>query len=107
MEDAGIIDNAMTFLEKLRDPDVEFVQVKFTKKDGSERLMKCTLNFDKIPRTDQPKSVNLPRILKLLKDNGIIHVYDLEKQGWRSVPFRKTEWLMTDDNKRYRIRPRG
>jgi len=106
MEDAGIIDNAMTFLEKLRDPDIDFVRLKFTKKDGSERFMRCTLNFDKIPKHEHPKGVNLPKILRLLKDNGIIHVYDLEKKGWRSVPFKETHWLETSNDKRYRIRPR-
>ena len=103
MEDAGIIDSAIAFLNKLRESD--FVQVKFTKKDGSERLMKCTLNFDRIPKADYPKGVDLPKILKLLDKNGIAHVYDIEKRGWRSVPFKKVEWLITD-NKRYRIRPR-
>ncbi len=104
MQDAGIIDNAISFLEKLR--EVDHATVKFTKKDGTERVMKCTLNFSKIPRTQQPKSVNLPKILKLLKDNGIAHVYDMEKKDWRSVPFKKVEYLITDTNKRYRIRPR-
>ena len=47
MEDVGIIDDAMTFLEKLRDSKSN--QLKFTKKDGSERLMKCTLDFSQIP----------------------------------------------------------
>ena len=101
MEDAGIIDNAMTFLEKLRSMPV---RIKFTKKDGQERLMKCTLDFDMIPKGDKPKSVNIPRIMNLIRKNNIIHVYDLEKKGWRSVPFTKVEWLETNDDKRYRMR---
>ena len=105
MEDAGIIDNAITFLDKLREEDM--VQIKFIKKDGSIRIMKCTLDFSKIPRKQHPKSMNLPKILKLLKSSGIIHVFDLEKKGWRSVPFRKVEWLLTTDARRYRIRPRN
>jgi len=103
MEDVGIITDAMTFLEKLRDS--KSIQLKFTKKDGSERLMKCTLDFSQIPKSRQPKGIDLPKILKLLRDNGIIHVYDLEKMGWRSVPFLRVEWMTTHDNKRYRIRP--
>lgn len=101
MEDAGIIDNAMTFLEKLRSM---IVQIKFTKKDNSVRFMKCTLDFKHIPKSDVPKSVNIPKIMKLIRSNNIVHVYDVEKKGWRSVPFTEVEWLITDDNKRYRMR---
>ena len=101
MEDAGIIDDAMTFLEKLRGM---IVQIKFIKKDKSVRIMKCTLDFTHIPKTHQPKSVNIPKIMKLIRTNNIIHVYDVEKRGWRSVPFTEVEWLVTNDNKRYRMR---
>lgn len=104
MQDAGIIDNAITFIDKLRDTSINHVTIKFMKKDKSIRLMKATLNFSKIPRIHRPKDVNLPKILKLLKDNGIVHVFDLEKEGWRSVPFQSIEWIETG-NKRYRTRP--
>jgi len=104
MEDAGIIDDAMKFLEKLRNMPVT---IKFTKKDRSVRLMKCTLDFDLIPKGDKPKSVNIPKIMGLIRNSNIIHVYDLEKKGWRSVPFTKVEWLETNDNKRYRMRIKG
>ena len=57
--------------------------------------MKCTLNFNKIPDKDKPKDINLPKILNLLNKNKIIHVYDLEKKAWRSVPFEKTKWVET------------
>jgi len=104
MKDGGIIDNAISFLEKLRDPKTKFAIIKFIKKDGSIRLMKCTLDFDKIPKDHLPKNVNLPQILKLLQKNKIVRVYDLEKMGWRSVPFDKVEWIETNDKVRYRIR---
>jgi len=55
--------------------------------------MKCTLNFELIPKDKQPKSVNIPKILKLMKESGLIHVFDLEKKAWRSVPFNKVDWL--------------
>ena len=104
MKDGGVIDNAISFLEKLRDPKTQFAVIKFIKKDGSVRLMKCTLDFERIPKDHAPKGVNLPQILKLLRVNKIIRVYDIEKMGWRSVPFKKVEWLETSDNVRYRIR---
>lgn len=56
------------------------VEVTFTKKDGTERVMKCTLKYDLIPERHQPKGDN-PR-----EGGGhtTIACYDVEKQGWRS-----------------------
>ena len=61
MEDEGIIDNAMSFLEKLR--DIDEARLKFIKKDGQVRFMRATLNFDKIPLGKRPKGVNIPKIM--------------------------------------------
>lgn len=97
-----IIDDAIEFWEKIRSEDE--VLIKFIKKDGSVRVMNCTLNFDKIPKADRPKNVDVPKILKLVKRAKIIHVYDLEKRGWRSVPFNRTDWLQTPDRIRYSIK---
>ena len=49
----------------------------------------------------------MPKILKLMQQSGIIHVYDLEKKDWRSVPFRQVDWLELegDQNQRFKIRP--
>jgi len=97
-----IIDNVIDFLNRIRTEDE--VTIKFTKKDGTTRIMKCTLNFGKIPREDHPKEVNLPKILKLLKASKILHVYDLEKHAWRSVPFEAAEWIETPDRRRFRVK---
>lgn len=94
-----VITNVIDFLERIRKEDT--VNVKFRKKDGSIRVMKCTLNFDKIPKSDHPKSVDLPKILKLISKSKILHVYDLDKNGWRSIPFETTEWLETPEMKYY------
>ena len=57
------------------------VNVKFTKTDGSERDMKCTLMeafikpHDK--KTDREKKVN----------EDIVSVWDIEKEGWRSFRY--------------------
>jgi len=101
MED--FIDSVIEFWRKVRGEDS--VNIRFKKQDGSIRIMKCTLNFDKIPDSKKPKSVNIEKILKLLKDNKIIHVFDLEKNDWRSVPFQKVEWLETP-TKKFSIRRR-
>jgi hypothetical protein len=87
------IDNAVDFLTKIRDEDE--VNIRFEKKDGTMRNMRCTLSFKKIPKSEQPKEFSLTKILKLLNKNKILHVYDLDKQGWRSVPFNKTEYVET------------
>jgi hypothetical protein len=62
----------------LRDSEVT---VKFTKKDGSERKMLCTLAENKIP------SENLPKNSGKTKSDEALAVFDLEKQSWRSFRF--------------------
>jgi hypothetical protein len=66
--------------------------------------MRFTLDFSRIPKKDHPKSVNIPQILKLIQNSGIMHVYDLDKNAWRSVPFQRVDWLEIG-NERYKIRP--
>ena len=53
----------------------EIVEITFLKKDGTERVMKCTLQEDYLPETvgsDKEKS----------KD--ALAVFDVENDGWRS-----------------------
>lgn len=55
------------------------VTVVFTKKDGTERTMKCTLRPDLLPETQ----INEDRATR--KENmNVLSVYDLENEGWRS-----------------------
>ncbi len=115
-EDTGLrgpeenfIRSAMDFYTKIKEQDK--VTIKFIKKDQTERIMKCTLNFNYVPVSDKPKDVNMAKILRLIVKNGIINVYDLEKKAWRSVPFNTVEWLETGeesqaDRTRYFIRRR-
>lgn len=57
------------------------VQVTFTKKDGSERSMNCTLSNDLVKqyekKTDKVKEANLE----------VCPVFDVDKQEWRSFRF--------------------
>jgi hypothetical protein len=56
------------------------VQVTFTKKDGTERVMNCTLSWDHIP----PIVIASDPVNKLgNKKEGIITVWDLDKNDWR------------------------
>jgi len=103
--DGEIIRSAVEFWQKVY--ETKEARIKFVKKDGNIRIMKCTLDFTKIPKKQHPKNVNIPKILKLMQTSGIMHVYDLEKKDWRSVPFQKVDWLELDgdQNKRFKIRP--
>lgn len=56
----------------------EIVQLTFTKKDGTERIMKCTLAEQKIPAKDMPKGT------ERAKSDEAVAVFDLENNGWRS-----------------------
>lgn len=64
-----------TFLkERLKN---ETLQVSFTKKDGSERTMRCTLNATVLPKTEEKTSTrSVP--------TSSLAVFDLDKQEWRS-----------------------
>lgn len=53
------------------------ITVTFTKKDGTERIMKCTRNSAFIPTEQLPKEGSE-------KSTTSIPVFDLEAQGWRS-----------------------
>jgi len=77
---------AMYFLDKLQKNDL--VEVEFIKKNGERRVMKCTLNFNKIPPDKKPKKTSLQEILKQMTKNEILRVFDTEKNDWRSLPFK-------------------
>ena len=62
-------------LTLLRERDVN---ITFTKKDGSERKMSCTLSELKIPSEKMPKST------EKTKNNEVVPVFDIENNGWRS-----------------------
>jgi hypothetical protein len=54
------------------------VTVSFTKKDGTDRDMLCTLIESKIPEDMKPKTEGTKA------SDSTLRVFDLEKQGWRS-----------------------
>lgn len=93
------VDSAIDFLRKVKAEKT--VKIKFKKQDGTDRIMNCTLDFSLIPDELKPKSVDLAQILKLIKKNEILRVFDIEKQEWRSVPFDRLQWLETPAKIRY------
>lgn len=59
-------------------------EVCFEKKDGTYRVMRCTLVNQLIPRT-MKEVLEAPFENQKKKENpNIISVYDLEKNSWRS-----------------------
>lgn len=54
------------------------VTVTFTKVDGNERIMPCTLNVDLIPSDYLPKSVEYHR------SEDVCAVWATDVNGWRS-----------------------
>lgn len=59
----------------------ENVTITFTKKDGTERKLLCTLSESKIPSEKSPKNSGKA------KPADSIAVFDLENQDWRSFRF--------------------
>ena len=57
------------------------VTVEFTKKDGTNRIMKCTLSENKIPTENVPKGSG-----KAQNDEALA-VFDVEANGWRSFRY--------------------
>lgn len=55
------------------------MEITFMKADGSDRVMICTLQEDKIPEAHTPKNSS-----SRAKSDETQTVFDLEKQEWRS-----------------------
>ena len=56
------------------------IRIVFTKKDGTERTMLCTLSETKIPQDKQPKT----ETTSTKTIGSALRVFDLEKSEWRS-----------------------
>ena len=58
------------------------IEVTFTKVDGTERKMNCTLNYEHI--SEDMKPLNLVKGEKIMENLDILKVFDTDKQDWRS-----------------------
>ena len=58
------------------------VTVTFTKKDGTERVMKCTTSLALVPVEPVVEGVETKREKKVNED--VMPVYDLESKHWKS-----------------------
>lgn len=68
----------------LHDDKAKDLCVVFTKKDGTERAMRCTLSESRIPSEKQPKSQASDSTTVGQGNDSAIRVFDTEKQEWRS-----------------------
>lgn len=62
------------------------VGVTFTKRDGTERTMRCTLSTTRIPGEQLPKGEGDSSSTKTFSKEALA-VFDLEKQAWRSFRY--------------------
>lgn len=61
----------------------EIVTITFTKKDGTERSMRCTLKQGLLPLTEVVESTEEDKP-KRAKSETSVAVYDLDVEGWRA-----------------------
>lgn len=55
--------------------------VRFIKKNGDERLLKCTRNLQLVDDAHIPKNQNHD------DESNVIRAYDVDAKGWRSFDF--------------------
>ena len=67
-------------------------EITFTKVDGTERTMKCTLNSKIVPQVINEKE---PAKTKT-QNPDVISVWDVEKEGWRSFRWNSIKGLKFD-----------
>jgi WYL_2, Sm-like SH3 beta-barrel fold len=71
------------------------VEVTFTKKDGTDRVMNCTKVQHLIPKEKQPKpepsfdanGEPLPFAIRAERPLQLLTVFDVDKQDWRSFNY--------------------
>jgi hypothetical protein len=61
----------------------EIVTITFTKKDGTEREMRCTLKQTLLPLAEVVESTNEDKP-KRAKSETSVSVYDLDLNSWRA-----------------------
>tara|TARA_R110000796_G_scaffold65603_1_gene151488 strand:+ start:1937 stop:2203 length:267 start_codon:yes stop_codon:yes gene_type:complete len=59
-------------------------EITFTKKDGTERLMKCTLKSDIVPERDVVGVIGKVEEKTRAVNTEVLPVWDIVKSAWRS-----------------------
>lgn len=82
------------FKELLNDHVVVITFLKVS--DGSERIMKCTLDPKLIPQTPRDPKLKMTKGHK--EDPEVIAVWDLDKNGWRAFNVLRVTGVKLDEN---------
>ena len=64
------------------------VTVTFTKKDGTERVMNCTLNPEVLPPAPVTEGKKERKV-----NESIMSVYDVDVKGWRSFTIKSLKHI--------------
>lgn len=72
-------------------------EVTFTKKNGDQRVMTCTLDDKLLPVVEVVESAEpkKPRVLK--NPNNTLSVYDINAKGWRSFVVKNVTAVSYED----------
>ena len=69
------------------------VEVTFTKINGDERVMSCTLNSKLLPPATKDATMSQKKIRELNEE--VLSVWDVNAQGWRSFRVANvTRWTL-------------
>ena len=60
--------------------------ITFTKADGTDRVMLCTLEEDKLPKVEIKEGAKIRK-----ESTTSMRVFDLEKNEWRSFTLKKVK----------------
>jgi len=71
----------------------EIIEVHFTKKNGEDRIMKCTLMANHIPDDMKPKNIGNPPDEE---NQSYMNVFDIEAKGWRSFILDSVKYVKTN-----------
>ena len=66
------------------------VNVCFEKKDGTERIMNCTLASEFIPEDMTPKGLSVKA-----RSKDVLAVFDTDNNGWRSFLLENVKYIKT------------
>tara|TARA_B100001063_G_scaffold32419_1_gene25636 strand:+ start:402 stop:725 length:324 start_codon:yes stop_codon:yes gene_type:complete len=71
----------------------EIIEICFTKKDGTERKMLCTLKAEHIPVYNTPI---LEDESGTVENKSYMNVFDVENNGWRSFIIDNVKYIKTN-----------
>lgn len=80
LDEAWTDEGAELFFDRVKDIlRTQELTITFTKKDGTLRVMRCTLDPNKLPVQENTNTNSTRKV-----SNETMVVFDLDAQGWRS-----------------------